>query len=76
MGVRSVVSGAASGLFVVVVVWAGDPAIQAKSQVPWRPNPKVTPGDVCDAHDPDFDRLRYSEKIFYCHRNVDLSLWT
>lgn len=34
-----------------------------------QPDPRVTPGDVCKANDPDFDGYVYSEKIAHCKRN-------
>jgi hypothetical protein len=39
-------------------------------KVPLHPVPDMTPGDVCDKKDPDFDGYRYSQKIPYCTRNV------
>lgn len=33
-------------------------------------NPQLTPGDLCDREDPDFDGLRYPERIVHCRRAV------
>jgi len=37
---------------------------------PLIPNPKVTQGELCSKDNPDFEALRYLEKIPYCKRNV------
>jgi len=36
-------------------------------------NPKLTPGGLCTAADPDFDEYRYAERIPHCRRNVSQS---
>lgn len=33
-------------------------------------NPGLTPGDLCDREDADFDGLRYPEQIAHCRRDV------
>lgn len=33
----------------------------------------MTPGEVCDVDNPDFERFRYEERIPYCKRNVSKS---
>ncbi|MCB0340927.1 MAG: HNH endonuclease [Pseudobdellovibrionaceae bacterium] len=43
---------------------------------PLKPNPEITPGDICSKADPDYERLRYSQKIAYCRRNVSTSVKT
>jgi hypothetical protein len=47
------------------VSWAGE--IVA---VPLVPNKIETPGNLCDQENPDFDELRYSEKLPHCARRV------
>lgn len=37
------------------------------------PDPQLTPGALCDVHDPDYSEDRYREKIPYCRRNVSSS---
>ncbi|MBX3017350.1 MAG: hypothetical protein KF767_05635 [Bdellovibrionaceae bacterium] len=37
---------------------------------PLVPDPQLTPGFLCDVHDPDYAEDRYREKIPYCRRNV------
>jgi hypothetical protein len=34
------------------------------------PHINIAPGELCTVNDKDFDRLRYTEKIPYCRRNV------
>ena len=36
----------------------------------WYPIPKTTPGALCTRSNPDFDEVRYAEKIPHCARNV------
>lgn len=38
--------------------------------MPERPDPQVTPGELCDLKDSDFSGYRYEAKIPYCERNV------
>lgn len=38
--------------------------------MPAKPDPKKTPGEMCDQQDPDFAHLRYKEQIAWCERNV------
>jgi hypothetical protein len=35
-----------------------------------KPNPKLTPGVLCSKTNPNFQTLRYAEKIPYCKRKV------
>jgi hypothetical protein len=37
---------------------------------PVRPEPAITPGDLCTRRDRDFTEFRYRERIPYCERNV------
>lgn len=37
---------------------------------PLIPDPQLTPGALCDVHDPDYSGDRYRESIPYCSRNV------
>lgn len=41
---------------------------------PLRPDPTITPGEVCDERDPDYSGRRYEAKISYCGRNVSSQL--
>lgn len=34
------------------------------------PDPVLTPGALCEVHDPDYAEDRYHERIPYCRRNV------
>ncbi len=43
------------------------------SAYPLVPSSDLTQGDLCDQKDPDFDQLRYKERIPYCKRNVSWS---
>lgn len=40
---------------------------------PFVPDPALTKGSLCTEIDPDFERLRYDERIPFCKRNVSKS---
>lgn len=37
---------------------------------PAAPNPELTPGQLCERHNPHFKEFRYKERIPYCRRAV------
>ncbi len=39
-------------------------------EVPLRPDPEVTTGDLCTPHDGDFEGFRYKENVPTCYRDV------
>lgn len=60
-------------LFISLVLSIGV-VTQATEIRPVTPEPKLTPGELCDARDPDFTEYRYKERVPYCERNVDSQL--
>lgn len=47
--------------------WGADAFAQVPSDVPLKPDPRMTPGQLCGQP----KRVRYPEKIPYCEREVD-----
>ncbi len=48
-------------------------AIADQLRFPFVPTREKTSGSLCTPQDPDFERLRYEERIPYCRRNVSRS---
>jgi hypothetical protein len=48
----------------------GSLAQAAQMPFPTTPNPKTSPGGVCNSSDSDYRGLRYTQKIPVCDRNV------
>lgn len=66
---KIVTNGFISLIFVLNVAMSAAMAGSAGT-IPVNPNPNITPGELCDPQDPDFDGYRYAEKMPYCKRKV------
>lgn len=55
-------------LFLVLILFIGSSAWA----FPVKPDPQVTPGDLCEETYSDFEEYRYEEQIPYCRRYVSI----
>lgn len=61
-------------LLAILVTWGWTLSTYGLEIQPQRPDPVMTPGELCSKQDPDYEKLRYKARVPYCRRNVSSTL--